>query len=113
MEQLRPASADAGDGEQSRSAGVPPGLSTRVEKNQRSLAGPALPDGEGRVTALAVAAAYRAVATAARGITSRLVSSLPSTGLGSSPQDSLGQHLLDPFPVGRLVELDLQHFAAP
>ena len=49
-----------GDGEQSRSAGVPPGFSTRVEKNQRSLAGPALPDGEGRVTALAVAASYRA-----------------------------------------------------
>ena len=75
--------------------------------------GPALPDGEGRVAALAVAVAYRAVATAARGIISRLVSGLPSTGLGSSPQDPLGQHLLDPFPVGRLVELDLQHVAAP
>ena len=57
-----------GEGEQSRPAGVPPGLPARVEKNQGRLAGPALPDGQGRVAALAITAAYRAVATAARGI---------------------------------------------
>ena len=59
---------EPGDGEQSCSAGFPPGLSTRVKENQERVAGPALPDGQGGAAALAVAAGDRAVATAPRGI---------------------------------------------
>ena len=39
-----------------------------LKKNQRRVAGPALSDGHGGATALAVAAAYSAVATTPRGI---------------------------------------------
>ena len=57
-----------GEGEQSCSAGFPPGLSTRVKENQERVAGSALPDGQGGAAALPLAAAHRAVATASRGI---------------------------------------------
>ena len=56
------------EGEQSCSAGFPPGLSTRVKENQERLAGPALPHGHRGARALAIAAAYRTVATAPRRI---------------------------------------------
>ena len=46
----------------------PRGLSARAEKNQKSVAGPALLDGSGRVDSFAITAAHRAVATAPRGI---------------------------------------------
>ena len=57
-----------GEGEQSCSAGFPPGLSTRVKENKERLAGPALPYGQGGAAAFSVAAAHRAVATTPRGI---------------------------------------------
>ena len=57
-----------GDGKQSCSAGFPPGLSTRVKENQKRVAGPALPDGQGGAADRAVAAGDRTVATAPRGI---------------------------------------------
>ena len=43
-------------------------LSTRVKENQESLAGPALPDGQGGAAALPIAAGDRAVTIATRGI---------------------------------------------
>ena len=55
-------------GQQGHPQQLPGGLSARVEENKDSLAGPALPDGEGGTGALALAASHPARATAPRGI---------------------------------------------
>ena len=52
---------------------LPHGLSARAAENQANVAGPALPDGQGRAAALAIATAYRPVATAPRGIANTMI----------------------------------------
>ena len=103
-----------GEGEESCSAGFPPGLSTRVKENQKRLAGPVLSHGHRGARALAIATAYRTVTTASRGIAlSRHVSYQRAASAaavvmsahlcaGDSPPD---QEWKPPMPVARYILL--------